>query len=322
MVGDAVIDVPAGQSKELGLRTGSIVVNGKILSGRGFLKIAKINGGVGSNGQTNELNDLSDVSINSPSSGELLGFNGTSFTNQPVSSFGFLTSSRQVQTSLPLSGGGALSSDLTISMQQASSSLNGFLSAADHALFTAKQNHSDNLDDISGLSVSPGDILYVDANSDINRLPKGTDGQYLSLVSGQPAWTNAPTGEGEETMELIYANTVVQSSSDSADITDSFTASGSSTYLFVATLGSVYPSVSAGSYGELKIKIDGTDFVTAGSASTVGPRATNYGASGLAVDSLDRVFKKTMSGLSGSVTITYEKGASTQNVVQLEIYKL
>ena len=88
VVGDAVIAVPSGQSLELGLRTGSTSVDGKVISGDGFFKIAKLNGGVAANGQTNALNDLSDVQTNSPVSGDLFGFNGSVFTNQSRSSLG------------------------------------------------------------------------------------------------------------------------------------------------------------------------------------------------------------------------------------------
>lgn len=123
-------------------------------------------------------------------------------------------------------------------------------------------------------------------------------------------------------MELIYANTVAQSSGDSADITDSFTADGTSTYLFVATVGSTITSINTAVYGELKIKIGGTDFLSKGSSVTTLPRGSTYGTATVGVDALDRVFKKTMSGLSGSVTITYEKGSAYYNLVQLEIYKL
>lgn len=89
VVGDAVIAVPSGQSKELGLRTGGTATDGKIISGDGFFKIAKLSGGMAANGQTNALNDLSDVQTNSPATGDLLGFNGSVFTNQSAGSFGF-----------------------------------------------------------------------------------------------------------------------------------------------------------------------------------------------------------------------------------------
>lgn len=51
------------------------------------------------------------------------------------------------------------------------------------------QAHNALLDDIAGMSVSPGDLLYVDSSNNIVRLPKGSDSQVLSLTGGYPAWT-------------------------------------------------------------------------------------------------------------------------------------
>jgi len=51
---------------------------------------------------------------------------------------GFVPSSRDINTTAPLAGGGPLSSDLTLSITQASGSTNGFLSSIDWTTFNNK----------------------------------------------------------------------------------------------------------------------------------------------------------------------------------------
>ena len=46
------------------------------------------------------------------------------------------------------------------------------------------QEQSSLLSDIAGLNVSPGDLLYVNSSSQVERLPKGSEGQVLSLQGG------------------------------------------------------------------------------------------------------------------------------------------
>lgn len=206
VVGDAVIAVPSGQSMELGLRTGSTAVDGKIVAGDGFFKIAKLNGGVAANGQTNALNDLSDVQTNSPMPGDLLGYDGTKFTNQSAGSFGFVTDSRQVQTSSPLSGGGTLDQDLTISIPAADGlGQDGYLSSAKFAEFDGKQDALTGVNDVPGMNVtSPqdGEILQYDsATSEFKNVAGsgvpagGSDGQILTSQSGIPVWED-PSDSG------------------------------------------------------------------------------------------------------------------------------
>lgn len=227
VVGDAVISVPASQTREIGLRTGSTVVDGKIIADSGFFRVAKVNGGVASNGQTNALNDLSDVLTNSPQSGDLFGYNGSVFTNQTPASFGFVTDSRQVQTSAPMSGGGDLSTDLTLSMPAADGvGQDGYLSSAKFADFDAKadaahshtpaslgleigvdvQAFSQNLDQISGLSDSKGDLI-ASSGSTFTSLGAGIDGQVLIADSQEAVglrWADSSGGEETGDIKLSF----------------------------------------------------------------------------------------------------------------------
>ena len=76
-----------------------------------------------------------------------LTLNAAGTTSQYISGAGTLitfptnlvTTSRSVSTTSPLSGGGALSSDLTLSIQLASGSANGYLSSTDWTTFNNKQ---------------------------------------------------------------------------------------------------------------------------------------------------------------------------------------
>ena len=63
---------------------------------------------------------------------------------------------------------------------------------ADSQVTTAKLA-AGTLKTLAGLSLVNGDILYVTGGA-IARLPKGTDGQVLTLASGLPAWAAAGGG--------------------------------------------------------------------------------------------------------------------------------
>ena len=47
---------------------------------------------------------------------------------------------------------------------------------------------------LAGLALVSGDIVYATAADTLARLAKGTDGQFLSLASGVPAWATASEG--------------------------------------------------------------------------------------------------------------------------------
>lgn len=111
-------------------------------------------------------------------------------------------SSRLINTTAPLAGGGDLSADRTLSCAVASDSQAGCLSAADHAAFNAKQ-----------ATVVPGHDLWVDRNgSDSNNCsiaaPCQTVGHALTLVTS-PGSTNSWTihllagRHDQETNDLI-----------------------------------------------------------------------------------------------------------------------
>lgn len=54
------------------------------------------------------------------------------------------------------------------------------------------------LETLAGLSYAEGDILYYDG-SNLNRLPRGSNGEVLTLASGIPSWAAAAGGIGGST---------------------------------------------------------------------------------------------------------------------------
>lgn len=60
------------------------------------------------------------------------------------------------------------------------------------AIGTDVQAYDAALASLAGLSLSSGDILYSTAADTLARLAAGTNGQFLSLDSGVPAWADAP----------------------------------------------------------------------------------------------------------------------------------
>jgi len=90
---------------------------------------------------------------------------------------------------VPVSDGGTGASDAAGARTNLDVPSNANLTAG----LAGKQDHSGLLNEIAGLSVSPGDILYVNSSSEITNLGKGSNGQSLTLVSGFPAWSDSPT---------------------------------------------------------------------------------------------------------------------------------
>jgi len=97
--------------------------------------------------------------------------------------------------------------------------------AADHNLLSA--THPDTLAD----SVVAGDLVIGNATPKWARLAKGTDGQFLKLVSGLPAWADAPAGGGPA---VVRTTADVQNTATSyIDATGlSFSLAANTTYVF------------------------------------------------------------------------------------------
>ena len=99
---------------------------------------------------------------------------------------------------LKASGGTWSWANLTVSLiSDAVTFMKTFLTSADVATARTNlgaQSQNDALDDIAGLTLAAGDILYADATPDVAKLAKGTDGEILTLASGLPSWAPANVG--------------------------------------------------------------------------------------------------------------------------------
>lgn len=77
-------------------------------------------------------------------------------------------------------------------------------------------NGSSWVEDVKGMSnpmTTAGDIIVGGASGAPTRLPKGTDGQIMKMVSGAPAWANESGGSGSH----IYKH-VIRYASASGDL--------------------------------------------------------------------------------------------------------
>jgi len=60
-------------------------------------------------------------------------------------------------------------------------------------------------------AIASGDIFYINTTPEIARLPKGTDGQVLKLVSGLPAWQTEGGGTNHEFLSATHTDTLAAS---------------------------------------------------------------------------------------------------------------
>jgi hypothetical protein len=90
----------------------------------------------------------------------------------------YVPTSRTVSTTSPLSGGGALSSDLTLSISQASGSVNGYLSSTDWTTFNSKQTQINGTGFVkaSGTTISYDNSTYLTTSA--------ASSTYLPLAGG------------------------------------------------------------------------------------------------------------------------------------------
>lgn len=98
------------------------------------------------------------VVADSTHDGYLASADWTTFNNkQPAGSY--VTTARQVLTTSPLTGGGALSADLTLAMPAATSIADGYLTLGDWSTFNGKQNAIAPVDQTAWVSLSGDDGL-------------------------------------------------------------------------------------------------------------------------------------------------------------------
>jgi hypothetical protein len=190
---------------------------------------------------------------------------------------------RTVSTTSPLTGGGALSSDLTLAIPQASGSVNGYLGSTDFATFNAKQNAITlTTTGTSGAATLVGSTLnipnYADTDTGITSLngltaltqtfAVGTSGTDFGISSATSTHTfNLPTASAANRGALSSADWTTFNNKQNA-LTNPITGTGTTNYLpkftGASALGNslVYDSGSAIGIGTTspnrKLTIEGT----------------------------------------------------------------
>jgi hypothetical protein len=147
----------------------------------------------------------------------------------------YVPTTRTVSTTSPIIGGGALSSDLTISIPQASGSVNGYLGSTDFATFNAKQNAITlTTTGTSGAATLVGSTLnipnYADTDTGITSLngltaltqtfAVGTSGTDFGISSATSTHTfNLPTASATNRGALSSADwTTFNNKASTADL--------------------------------------------------------------------------------------------------------
>lgn len=137
------------------------------------------------------------------------------------------------------------------------------------------------LTDIGGLTLANGDIFYVSGGA-ITNLAKGTDGQYLSLSSGLPAWADVASltvsgsaiqkGDGAGGLEDAVSGTdYAPATSGTAilkgDGVGGFGAAASGTDYAPATSGTAI--LKGDGSGGFANAVDGTDYISSAGFSLI-----------------------------------------------------
>jgi len=89
-----------------------------------------------------------------------------------------------------------------------------------------------------------GDLAYSSATANTNtRLPIGSNGQFLTITAGVPAWTTTPAGG--KVLQVVYASTttstnIATTSLTSTTLTASITPSSASSKVLIIANNNIY----------------------------------------------------------------------------------
>lgn len=166
-----------------------------------------------------ELKEIHDVDIitTTPINGHLLGFDGTLWVNKTIAGWlGFtpVTDTRTISTTAPLSGGGDLSANRTLSISQASTSTDGFLTSTNWNTFNNK---------FTLPALTSGSVLF-------------SNGTTIAQDNSNLFWddTNNRLGIGTNNPTAYYAKKLVVACPDEDGVTILATTVSSTNYLAFA----------------------------------------------------------------------------------------
>lgn len=173
--------------------------------------------------------------------------------------------SRQVNTTAPLSGGGNLSSDLTLSIAPATTGAPGSMSAADKSKLDGVEASAD-VTDASNVAaagavmtpggVSNGDIIIRMAGA-WARLAVGSTGQSLQVVGGLPAWQGSSAAPQFRGLRGFTSTSYYQRAAGSA-------LQGNANPGFDVMIAAVLDVVEGGGYGTREIVSNSYQFIENG----------------------------------------------------------
>ena len=221
-----------------------------------------------------ELKEIHDVDIitTTPTNGDILGYNGSLWVNKTIPGWlGYtpVTNARTISTTAPLTGGGDLTANRTISMPAATTTVDGYLSAASFTIFNNKQQALNGTGFVkaSGTTISYDNSTYL--TSAVTTLSGGTTG-----LTPNTATSGAITLAGT----LVLAN----------GGTGSTTAAGARTNLGATTIGSnIFTSTNPSAINFLRANadntvswLDATTFRTAIGAGTGSGSVTSVSGAG------------------------------------------
>lgn len=108
-------------------------------------------------GPNGSIDILTDVGLpNALADGQILQYESANsqFENRSPDAAGLVEQTRAINVNGPLTNGGTLANDVTIGIQQATGAQDGYLSSADHATFSSKQDELMGISDVPGLDTA------------------------------------------------------------------------------------------------------------------------------------------------------------------------
>lgn len=261
------------------------------------------------------LTQLSDVTITTPSSGQVLKYNGTAWINDTDANTGTVTSVGLSSATSGVTIGSSpitTSGTITLAIATASGSLNGLLSSTDWTTFNNKQNALTN--PVTGTGNS-GYISLFTGTSAIGNSVIVQSGTNVGIMNASPTTTLDVTGGGKFSAS-ITALSFIKSGGTSSQFLKADGTVDSSTYALDSL---VVHLAGTETITGVKTFTGGSLYINSGTTSTAGTLYLGDGAitkapgSGFTLSSLNitgnATFNSFIDVVAGSVTTPQIKGS-------------